>query len=556
MRRLRFAVFFSTFVLAMTATVPAMFVDTSDYDVVVIGAGGGGLAAAARLALGGMKVLLIEQHYKVGGYMTNFYRGDYTFEVSLHAFDGLDDDGMNVSAFTDLGIINKVTPVKLSPMYHAVYPDGYSITVPADADEYCELLKQDFPQEAEGIDGLFRTLEGLNGFLAFTTKLGDGKILEAFSSVRLWMFLKILKYWKATLTDMLDDHIKDQRLIAVITQLSGFGGEEPNNISAIYFAAMWNSYHRGGFYYFEGGSQSISNALAEVIQENGGTVMLSTRATKIVIEDGKAVAVKTDEGDEFSCRYVVSNANAPATFNTLVGAEHLPDSYMEELEDLTVGLSMVQVYMGVDYDYSDYFPQGVHEFIPNVTYDQAEAFRYMHEGNSEKVPFAILNYTLPDPGTAPEGKNVICLGTILPYDWEEDWYVSDIPTDAITAATNNPSHVCEGYEEDYEAYTALKEEVASILISRAEEYLPGLSSHIEVMEVGTPRTMEYMTLNPGGSIFGWDNTPEQSLLNRLPQKTPIDNLYLAGAWTFPGGGQSAVLASGRMAALKILAREK
>ena len=97
MGRLRFAVFFSTFVLAMTVTVPAMPADTSDYDVVVIGAGGGGLAAAARLALGGMKVLLIEQHYKVGGYMTNFYRGDYTFEVSLHAFDGLDDDGMNSS---------------------------------------------------------------------------------------------------------------------------------------------------------------------------------------------------------------------------------------------------------------------------------------------------------------------------------------------------------------------------------------------------------------------------------------------------------------------------
>jgi len=68
--------------------------------------------------------------------------------------------------------------------------------------------------------------------------------------------------------------------------------------------------------------------------------------------------------------------------------------------------------------------------------------------------------------------------------------------------------------------------------------------------------MERYSLNPRGTIFGWNNTPEQSMMNRLPQETPIDNLYLAGAWTFPGGGQSAVLVSGLGAAKLILHREK
>jgi len=94
-----------------------------------------------------------------------------------------------------------------------------------------------------------------------------------------------------------------------------------------------------------------------------------------------------------------------------------------------------------------------------------------------------------------------------------------------------------------------------VLIKRAEKHLPGLSSHIEVMEVGSPRTMEHFTLNPKGTIFGWDNIPGQSMMNRLPQETPIPNLFLAGAWTFPGGGQSAVLNSGVMAAQKILKLE-
>ncbi len=74
--------------------------------------------------------------------------------------------------------------------------------------------------------------------------------------------------------------------------------------------------------------------------------------------------------------------------------------------------------------------------------------------------------------------------------------------------------------------------------------------------MGSPRTMEHFTLNPKGTIFGWDTTPEQSMFKRPSNKTPIPNLYLAGAWTFPGGGQSAVIASGGIAAQMILLQDK
>jgi protoporphyrinogen oxidase len=88
------------------------------YDVVVIGAGGGGISAAAKLAMGGMKVLVIEQHDKVGGYMTAFERDDYRFEVSLHAMDG-----MGRELFPKLGIEDKVKVVKLERAYRSVFPD-------------------------------------------------------------------------------------------------------------------------------------------------------------------------------------------------------------------------------------------------------------------------------------------------------------------------------------------------------------------------------------------------------------------------------------------------
>ncbi len=464
-------------------------------------------------------MIVLEQHYKVGGYMANFQRGPYTFEISLHGFDGLDPDhGMNVALFKELGIEDKVSPVKLSPMYYAVYPDGFDLTVPADADEYLALLKQQFPVEADGIDSLYYTMDRVYSALLFMTNLQQGRFAEAAGMYQPWMFVAFAGSLNKTLSQLLSEHITDQKLAAVITQLSGFGGAEPDNISALFFIAMWASYHKGGFYYFEDGSQSVATAMAEVIEGNGGQIRLATRAEKIEIKNGRAVSVQSQDGEVFACRYVVSNANAPDTFNKMIGREHLPAKYLADIDGMAIGLSMIQIFLGVDYDYSSSFPGRVHEFIVNVSYDQSEAFGYISAGDPENAPYAILNYTLAAPELAPPGSNVLCISVILPYDWRDNWHT-----------------------DNFTAYNRLKQEVADIYIRRAEQYLPDLSSHIKVMEIGTPHTMEGFTLNPGGTIFGWDTIIDQSLFKRLPQNTPIKNLFLAGAWIFPGGGQSAVM---------------
>ncbi len=262
--------------------------------------------------------------------------------------------------------------------------------------------------------------------------------------------------------------------------------------------------------------------------------MLSTAAEKISIKNGRAVAVVTDDGLRYTCRYVVSNVNAPDTYETLIGYEHLPARFAGRLKTFTIGISWFQVYLGVDHDYRSAFPAGTHEIAVNPGYDQNEHFSAFAAGRPEEVPFFVMNYTLADTGTAPQGKSVIVLSTCMPYDWKNDWYEF----------------------EDYEKYRQLKHEVADILIKRAEGVLPGLAEHVDVMEVGSPRTLEHYTRNPGGAILGWENTPDQVLFNRLPQQTPIPNVLLAGAWTFPCGGQSAVLESGRLAAEKIIFRER
>jgi prolycopene isomerase len=273
----------------------------------------------------------------------------------------------------------------------------------------------------------------------------------------------------------------------------------------------------------------------DVINENKGEILLSTRATKIIIENGRAVAVRaenvrTKEVKEYKCNYVVSNANAPDTFFKMIGEENLPADYVDKLKKMEIGPSTFVVYLGVKKDYTKFYPEHVHGIMVNDFMEEADNIKAVKEGDITKISFGIANYTVLNPNSAPKGKNTICMVCLMLYDTNDGWKLS----------------------EGYDKYTKYKNEIGKKFAKRAERFLPGLTSNIEVMEVGTPITNRNYTLNPKGTIFGWANTPAQTIMNRLQQKTPIKNLFLAGAWTVPCGGQSAVLISGSIAAGLIL----
>ncbi|MCP4601174.1 MAG: FAD-dependent oxidoreductase [Proteobacteria bacterium] len=541
---------------------------TEQVDVVVIGGGGGGISAGAYLAKNGMNTVVLEKHYKVGGYMVSFNRGDYRFEASLHAFDGLDPEiynenegtayGMNIQTFEELGILDKLTAHEGDPMYLTVYPDR-QLLIPADEDEYLAMLKEEFPDEADGLDELFTEMRQVDRVMRVIFKyqkagknisdLTSPDALEMVAEITakglMNKLLQVQKYMEGTsLSEFLADYITDQKLIAIWTQLAGFAGGSPDDVSALFFMAMWNSYHLGGFYYPVGGSGAITQAMAEVVEENGSVVRPHSLVTKIDIEDGLATRVRTDDGVCYETDYVISNADARSTLLGMVGAEHMPDNaksffHPDKIaggndESYKVGLTMLQVYLGVDHDYSEAF-KGTHEIMFSESYDQAKNFDSYKNSDVQNASYAVLNYGMLDPEVAPAGKNVIVIGTIMTFDWEDQWH----------------------WEENHSAYEKFRHQTAMTLVNRTEtDFLPGLTQHIEVMEIATPQTMKGFTLSPKGSIFGWDNIPEQSMDNRMPQQTPIDNLLLAGAWTFPGGGQSAVMVSGMVAAKAVIGKDQ
>lgn len=168
-------------------------------------------------------------------------------------------------------------------------------------------------------------------------------------------------------------------------------------------------------------------------------------------------------------------------------------------------------------------------------YDIQEAYRRALNADVENGGFGLTLYDSLYKEYFPEGMNTLSIITLQGYDpWKT-------------------------FKADYfagrkEAYRAEKERLAGILIKKVEEtLLPGLSRAIEVKEIATPLTNVRYTGNYRGAIYGWDQTLDNSEPRHLPHKTPIKNLYLAGAWTRPGGGYSAVLSSGLQCFAEIMA---
>jgi phytoene desaturase len=492
------------------------------YDAVVIGAGLGGLSAAAAFARQGFKVLVLEQHSVPGGYASAFTRpGGFTFDVSLHSTSvGIRDGVANlISGFPEIQDI-VFSPHK--PLYRAVFPDC-DIRVPhKDLPGYIQLLKSRFPGDAAAIDGLFADMKGLTDEVGRVSSASPAD-LAAFPQ----KFPLLFKNMNRTWGQMQDDRVQDPKLKSVISSLWGYFGLPPSKLSSFYYAMPLVGYLEEGGYYPAGTSQKISNALAGLITKNGGQVRLNTRVARILTRDHAAYGVRTADGEEILGRAVISNANAVDTLTKMVDEKEVLKDTLARMDKLSISFSTLLVWLGLKTDLVREVGLKDSEIFYYPDYDLEGAYDAALAGGLPANPgFGLTIYDNVCPGCSPKGKNTINIISMQGYDyWKK-------------------------YETDYfygakDAYNKEKMRLADILVEAVEKrFLPGLRKAIEVKEVATPLTNLRFTSNPRGAIYGWNQTVDNSGQKRFPQKTPVKNLYLSGAWTFPGHGYGACIPSG------------
>lgn len=492
------------------------------YDAIVIGAGLGGLAAAATLARAGLGVHLFERHVQPGGYATTFVRDRHEFEVSLHALSGVGSPGNRGTLWPileKLGLHDRVEFLPIEPLYRTIAP-GLDLRVPSGPDEALDVLCSAFPDERRGLRRFIQEILAIHREASEATAGGrNPSALEALAR-----YPRLTHAAVSPLSTLLDAELRSPLAKLAVAQLWGYFGLPPSKTSLVYFAGGLASYLRFGASYPKGKSQALSNAFADVIEEAGGHVRLGCGVKKILLRNGRVHGVVTDFDETFTADVVVSNASPLTTCLDLIGSDLVPEAYLRRICSGPVSLGSVCAYVGLDVDHETLGLRD-HEVFVNGSADIESHYRsYLGTGLPEA--FLLACYDGTDPTFSPPGASSVVLVSLADGD---AW------------ARVHPAE-----------YAALKNRFAKHMLDEASRVYPGLRDHVEVAVVSTPITNMRYTGNPGGAIYGFSNTPAENPGWRPGYRGPIPGLWLAGAWTQPGGGYEPCIASGYLAARGIL----
>ena len=485
----------------------------ASYDAVVIGTGIGGLICANRLAQGGLRVLLVEQHAVVGGYCSTFRRHGFTFDAASHFYPLLGNPRtLTGKILRELDVDIAWEEIDPPDQFH--FPDGGRFAVPVRFDAYVEKLKREFPDEVAGIDAYFQAVE----------KLYVLGMLEYFRGVST---SRLDPYRDMTLDAAIKRHIQSDKLRLLLAADSPHWGSPPSRTSFVFDAMLRMSYFLGN-YYPRGGSQVLADTLAARFEQLGGHVLLKTMVRRILVEDGAVTGVELETGPLKSrlratvrAGAVVSNGDLRRTIEQMIGVDHVPPEYVARLRELRPTLACYLSHIGV---------MGIADDVLRDAHGYH--WRGWDANRLDSLRFKIFVPTLYDASLAPPGGHVVVIQKVLDASHDA---TADAPYDATTDWSERKQVFERTVNEDL------------------EQVLPGFGRHVVVQLSATADTSRRFTLNYEGAMLGWEMSPDQLGERRPDIAGPLQNLYLVGHWTRPGGGITPVVISAETAARRILA---
>lgn len=472
-----------------------------EYDVIIIGAGIGGLVCGSYLSKSGLKVIIVEQHDKPGGYCTSFQRDNFQFDVGVHYLGGIKKRALG-KILQELELDNATMFKQFDPSDKIVFPDSETY-IRANPLHTIHEFKKSFPNEKTNIEK----------FIKFILQKEFFNIYKKCSNINF--------------KTLLDEYFQDFRLKRTFESLLYNIGISAEKASALAATILYRDYLLDPGYYPVGGMQKFANTLANKFKEYGGNLLLKNRVKNILVKNNKVKGVVLENGEKILSNFIVSNADAHLVFEHLL--KNCSCRERNKINDLIISPSLFVLYVGIKED------------LKNVTEETCNIWKFssydLHNYFSDldknllkpELPFIMVSFPSAHDGLGNNvSRNTVQFFLYAPYKSEKFW-------------------------KDY------KEILARKIIECTQSLFHNLKNCIELREIATPIDFHKYTLNKKGSAYGWASTVEQIRHSVFPQKTSVENLYLAGHWCTTGGGQGGipkVVFSGKLASQLILQKFK
>lgn len=480
--------------------------------VIVIGAGVGGLAVAARLAVRGHQVTILEQADRVGGKLFTYRREGFAFDTgpSLFTLPAVYRD-LFLKTGGPLEEAVNLQPVEPGFGYH--FADGSSVVVPGvDPGRAARAFGDSFGGSAQED---WRRLIARGGEM---WRLTRGPFLQ--SPLDGWRTLLSVATPSAvrtiaprtTLRGLGEQFLSDWRLRQVLDRYATYSGSDPRQAPAV-FATIPYMEQTFGAWHLGGGLGTLADALALRCQERGVEIRLGTEVTEVVVRDGRAAGVRlagTGDGDGMALNadIVIANADAHHLYSDLLDDPRAkaPARRLAKTPPALSGFVMLLALRGRT-------PGIQHHnvWFPRAYDDEFDAI-FGRDPHPAQDP-AIYACVPDDPLMRPD-------------DDSESWFI----------LVNTPRHG-DGTRGSVDWSTpGLAEEYADLLLQRLAERGTDIRDRVLWRELRTPLDLQVTTRAPGGSIYGSSSNGPRAAFQRPANRSPIPGLFLVGGSAHPGGG--------------------
>ena len=469
------------------------------YDHAIIGSGISGLICAAYLSRKGKKVIVLEKNHQIGGCLQVFSRDKKIFDTGVHYIGGLGNDHVLKRLLDFIGIGHKLKfeQLNIDGFDKIVFEnDQTSYLMPQGWDNLVEKLGIEFPQEKAGLTSLVKDILD-------TIDLFGPYNLEELSEDSL-----TLDVLKRGAFEVINKHIKDPKLIAVLGGNSLLYCGDADTTPFYVFALIVNSYVEGAYRMVNGSSQ-ISKFLSGIIHEQGGSIQKYAEVHSIVMNEGRVETIHFGNGGKLNTGQCIAGIH-PERLLDMIPAGHLRSTFGERIRSLKNGNSFISVYFSIKPNVLPYFNHNIYVL------KDTEAAWNADPVYDESWPKSVLIST----GCEEKNQQFCNTVNVLAYcDYElfRQW------EDSFNTTAEQSFR-----GSDYEL---LKEELIEKMIKKVEGQIPGFREMYFSIYSSTPLTYRDFINAPGGTAYGIEKDHNDPLYSFVSAKTKIPNLLLTGQST-------------------------